>query len=238
MKRLIIPFLFFVLLGAGCSGCFDFGSKKEEQAPVSKSAIEQAFESSDSEFGSAATSVEDILVEPKRWDVDHIYSKKLAFDPPNGHWVYLSETEHNYWIVRGAAPQAGSEDPAESARASRIAVISPIQFSPSSFPTWDRFRVTMAQFMCVEGTSEQDLVGCLDEPKNVIAGKTVSGLPYEKFELDLVRKIDQQNLGRRIFIVVRLGQANDHGVLITLEKDDGIGPALELAKSMRIDVGE
>jgi hypothetical protein len=237
MKHLALPLLILILLGAGC---FGFGSKDDEPtSPPTKSAIEEAFETSESTFGDAATSSDNILIEPKKWDVDHVYSKHLAFEPPSGYWVYLSEVEHNYWLIPGTAPEQGSEDPAASILDSRVARIHPISFHPASFPTWERFKLTMAQFQCVEGTNEDDLVGCLDEPNNVITGKTVSGLPYEKFELQAVRKKDQAPQGWRTFIIVRLGEVNDHGVLITIEdEDEGIGPALELAKSMWIDVGE
>jgi hypothetical protein len=238
MKRLLIPLFFLILLGAGCSGCFGSGDDQAGSAPTA-SAIEQAFGEDDSTFGNAATSSDNILVEPKTWDVDHVYSKHLAFDPPSGYWVYLSEVEHTYWLVPGTPPEPGSEDPAGEIRETRVARMQPITFIPDSFPTWDRFQLTMAQFQCVEGSTEDNLVGCLDEPRNVITGKTVSGLPYEKFEIQAVRKKDQAPQGWRTFIVVRLGAANDHAVLFTIEDEQkGVGPALELAKSMWIDVGE
>jgi len=237
MKRFLIPLLSLALLGAGC---FGYGLKKEEPSSVpTQSVIEDAFEASTPTFGDAATSSDNILIEPKKWDVDHIYSKQLAFDAPSGYWVYLSEAERSYWLVPGAVPEQGSEDPAASIFAARAATIYPIRFYPENFPTWERFKLTMAQFQCVEGTTEDDLIGCQDEPRNVISGKTVSGLPYEKFELQAIRKKDQASQGWRTFIVVRLGETSDHGVLMTVKDENrGVGPALELAKSMWIDAGE
>ncbi|MBD3251863.1 hypothetical protein GF380_05445 [Candidatus Uhrbacteria bacterium] len=234
--RFLLILLTFVLLGAGC---FGFGKQNDAPGEPTAEAIEDAFEHSSTTFGMAPTNTDALLVEPPRWDVEEIYSKHIAFDPPAGYWVYLSEFDRSYWIVPGTPPDVGSEDPGPEIEASRIATMYPVNYDPESFPTWERFKLTMSQFQCVDGTGPEDIVGCLDEPLNVKRGKTVTGLPYESYTLQLIRKKDQAAMGVRKFIMVRMGEANSNGVLIVIDPEqDALGPALELATSMRVNIGE
>jgi hypothetical protein len=231
MKRLLIPLFLFVLLGAGC-----FGSGSDTKSPEA-SPVKKAFESGNSEFGNAATSSVAVS-EPKVWSADGIYSKQLTFDSPKGYWVYQSEMEHDYWLIPGEVPEPGSDDPANDIRDTRVATVYPLQFIPDSFPTWDRFKIAMAQFQCVEGTTEDNLIGCLSKPSGTVTGETISGLPYESFKLQVVRQKDQAPQGWQTYIVVRLGEENDHGVLIAVDDDAAMASVVQFAKSMRIDTGE
>lgn len=228
MKRLIIPFVFLTLLGAGC---FGFGSTDEPGSPPN-SVLEQAFESATTSFGEASTSTSGEGLNQKRYDVNEIFAKDVSFDPPAGHWVYFSEVERNYWLMEGEVPESGSGDPSEATRGSRVALIQTMTFT-EDYPTWDRFKFTMAQLSCLEGTTSENLIGCLDEPMDIISGKTVGGYTYEAFKLQRVRKVDQSFQGTRTFIMVRLGASSKHGILFVIEDGEALGVALELAKSMR-----
>lgn len=231
-NRFLIGSLLLALTVLG-AGCFGWGAKEEEQPEITKSVIEEAFEGNPDEFAVSSTDSEEPEA-PKRWDVEIIRSKKFAFDPPAGYWVYLSTQDHAYWLVKGTPPEEGSEDPLTSAFEHRVAVIQPLTWDEENFSTWTRFELTMAQFNCVEGTTEENLVGCLDEPLKVVEGRTIGNLPYKKFALQIVRKVDQAPRGTMAFIIVRQGDASDHGVLITVEDDVALGAALELAKSMHV----
>jgi hypothetical protein len=159
----------------------------------------------------------------------------VAFTAPKGYWVYSSANDLSYWLVKGAPPKPGSPDPMTSALEQRVAIIHPIVWDHDSFPTYERFITTMAQFDCVEGTTSENLVSCLDIHRHSTTGKTTSGLPFEAFSLDAIQKSDKASKGSRAFVAIRLGADNDSAILLTLTDQKVASVALDLAKSMRIE---
>ncbi len=198
--------------------------------------ITQAFQQATSTFGVASSTAPAPAPIPptKRWDVSVIELRHVGFTPPKGYWVYFSESDLSYWLVKGSPPKAGSPDPVASALKNRVAIIHTITWDHDSFPTWDRFVTTMAQFDCAEGTTSENLITCLDVHRNETNGKTVAGLLMESFSLKAVLQVGQAPKGLRAFVVVRLGPQNDDGLLITLTDQSAAGAASALAKTMRI----
>jgi len=236
LRRILIALAILTILAIGVAF---FIVKNDVKSPGNDTGEERpvlgAFESASPSFGDAATTAPSEPTDPLPWDVTWMRARKVGFTPPAGYWVYESELRGEFSLVPGSPPAPGSPDPADEVQHTRVASMIPVMRDAVSFPTWERFRLTMAQFQCASGTTDEDLVICLDKPKNAIAGKTQAGLPYEKFSLEAVRKIDQAPRGLRTFVMVRLGEANDSGVLISvLDETAGAAPALQLAKSMRI----
>lgn len=179
-----------------------------------------------------------VVVEPKKWDRTSTPTG-IAFDPPAGHWVYALESMRTHYVIPGAAPAVGSEDPGPTSVPRSIALFNDLQNDPKSFPSWEKFEITMAQYGCANGTTEDDFVTCTNKPTVISSGKTVGGFPYREFSLPVVLQKDKSPRGTKTFIVVRFGDKSDNGIMIVPIMDDASGkvPALELAKSMRIDDG-
>lgn len=230
LHRTIILACALSVLGAGC---FEL-RRIESQAPESQSAFDEALEGASSTFGESASTIETTPPEEKRWDVTRIAARKVDFVPSQGMWVYLAENTGQFYIVPGVAPTSGSPDPYEVAVGAAVATMYPVIWDPESFPTWERFALTMAQFACTSGTTDTDFVVCLDDKSQVLSGSTDAGLPYEKFALPSVRKLDQTPQGLRHYIVVRLGSDSEHGILVTVTKADYVGSVLSLAATMSI----
>jgi hypothetical protein len=196
--------------------------------------VASAFKEATSTFGVASSTTPAPIPPTKRWDVALIAARHVGFTPPKGYWVYYSEAELMYWLVKGTPPKPGSPDPYADALKKRVALIHVIVWQHDSFPTWERFATTMAQFDCAEGTTSDNLITCLDVHRSATSGKTAGGLPYESFSLNAVKQADQSSKGLRAFNVVRLGNANDYGILIAPTDQSAASAASALAKSMRI----
>jgi hypothetical protein len=230
MKKILLVAAAIAVLGAGCFEATE-PPKPEEQA---RTPFGEALENASGDFGEAATSVDATPPEEKRWDTTRIAPRHVTFAPPPGSWVYLAENTGQYYLVPGEAPAPGSPDPFEDVMKRQVASMYPVLRDESSFPNADRFMITMAQFACASGTTEADLVICLGEKKQVASGVSTGGLPYTAFALEAVRKQDQSPLGLRHFVMVWLGPASDHAVLITVTGTSRAG-AIGLAESMLIE---
>jgi hypothetical protein len=221
--------IFFVLRSKAPQG----GAPSRNAPPA---AIGEAFENASTTFGASdGTATSTPVAEPVRWDVKLIKSRHVAFTPPKGYWVYFSQSDFTYWLVKGTPPEAGSPDPVESAFANRVAVIHTAVWDHESFPDWERFETTMAQFDCAEGTTSDNLVTCLDARRNERKGATDAGLPLATFSLNAVLQKDQSPRGTRSYAAVRLGANNDNLILVTLTDQSAVSAANALAKSMRIE---
>lgn len=209
----VLPILLLcaVLTGAGCA--------KVSDAPVSPT-------SEDKTDVSNAT--------PKKWDRTVSFNG-VAFEAPAGHWVYADETTQTHYVIPGTPPAEGGKDPGPTSIPQSVVVFNPLQNDPNSFPTWERFELTMAQFSCASGSNVEDFLTCTDKPTKVQTGKTAGGLLYRQFTLPVVLQKDKSPRGSKTFIVVRLGANSQEGLLVSMLMDDDRStiPALELVKSMR-----
>jgi hypothetical protein len=237
LRNILIAVL---VLAVGASVFFALRSKAPQGGTSTRRAappaIGEALENASTTFGASdgtvATSTPE---EPKRWDVTLFKSRHVEFTPPSGYWVYFSQADLNYWLVKGKAPEPGSPDPVESAFANRVAVIHAAVWDHESFPDWERFETTMAQFDCAEGTASDNLVVCLNTRRNERKGTTSAGLPMATFTLNAVLQSDQSPRGTRSYAAVRLGKENDNLILVTLTDQSAAPVANALAKSMRIE---
>jgi len=196
----------------------------------------QAFSEASTTFGASDGTATTTPAEPTRWDATLIKSRHVAFTPPKGYWVYFNQGDLTYWLVKGDAPEPGSPDPVASAYEHRVAYIHAATWEHESFPTYERFETTMAQFDCAEGTSDENLTVCLSERKNERKGKTDVGLPMTTFALNAVLQQDQSPKGTRNFAIVRLGAENDNIIIVTATDQSEAAATNALAKSMRIQV--
>ncbi len=196
--------------------------------------VAQTLSNASTTFGNASTST--VPAAPARWDATVIASRHVAFTAPTGYWVYFAQNDLSYWLVKGTAPKPGSPDPIASALAHRVAIIHPSVWDHDSFPTYERFATTMAQFDCVSGVTANDLISCLDTRHQAVSGKTVAGLPFEAFSLEAIQKSNKASKGMRAFVVVRLGVENDNIILLTPTDQRAANAVLQLAKSMKISM--
>ena len=233
MKTFLLTLSFVSILGAGCADRF------KPAAQPQPSAIQQAFQSSTTTFGNATTSVSNATsTSPtaKNWAVMSIPWRHVGFTPPAKYWVYAVEGSQAFELVPGSVPAPGSPDPKIDVFTRRIAEFYPIQRDAASFPTWERFELTMAQFACASGDTDETFTSCTDKTTNASQGKTTAGLSYTKFTLPSYRKKDKAFMGNHTYFVVRLGSATEHAVLVTVVNEKtGVAPALSLVKSMKIE---
>ncbi len=231
-KTILLTAAVVVALGAGCADRF------KPSASQQPSVIQQAFQSSTTTFGNATSSVSQATsTSPtaKSWDVTSIPWRRVSFTPPAKYWVYAVEGSQAFELVPGVAPAPGSPDPKIDVFTRRVAEFYPIQRDPSSFPTWERFELTMAQFACASGDTDETFTTCTDTTSNVVHGKTTAGLLYTKFTLPSYRKKDKAFMGNHTYFVVRLGAATEHAVLVTVVNEKtGVAPSMTLVKSMLI----
>jgi hypothetical protein len=253
MTRTIIKTLLaasaLVLVGAGCMDRF----KPAEQPPVTemRKTIQEAFESTTSTLEAVATSttpsgtliapasVTTTLVAPPKvlvkWDVTGIPAAGVTFTPPAGYWVFNSNDRGQHYLVPGKAPAPGSANPSENAVKTAVAVFNILQRDSYSFPTWDRFELTMGEFACSDGNSPETLIECSDKMSNELRGKTNSGLSFHKFTLPAAKNIDNSPQGTRTYIMVRLGAASDNGLFVNVtDPAKGSTPALALVRSIKV----
>lgn len=240
MKKTLLLVALVVTLGTGCTDRFKTSAPRE---PV---AIQRAFESSTTTFGnaepalsgaegttvSAASSTTPLV----RWDTTSIPWARVTFTPPAKTWVYSADGSRAFQLVPGSAPAPGSPDPKIDVFTRRVAEFNAADRDTVSFPTWERFELTMAQFACASGDTDETFTTCTDKASNVYRGKTAVGLPYTKFTLPSYRKKDKAFMGNHTYFMVRLGAASDHGILVAvLNEKTGVTPAWSLVKSMRIE---
>ena len=226
----LIPFVSILLLGAGCFA----SNAPSSPEPVAEDLGDRFGQALASEAEAVvATGTEGLIAERERWDNDRIFSKRIRFEPPEGYWVYLSGAERRYWLVEGEAPEPGGEDPGPLALEHRVAALQPVTWDTRGFKTWEEFVSTMAQLSCLEGSTDEDLVGCNEDELRVVTGTTIGNYPYRKFSLQAVRRVDRASRGMRTYITVRLSDTSLDGVFATALTDEGVGPLLELVKSMR-----
>jgi hypothetical protein len=246
MKRTIVKTLLamsaLVLVGAGCMNRF----KPAPQPPVTemRKTIQEAFKSTTSTLGAAETSpipasVTTTLVEPSKelvkWDVTDIPAAHVTFAPPVGYWVFHSAERGQFYLVPGKVPALGSADPSENVLKTAVAAFSVLQRDPYSFPTWERFELTMGEFACSDGNSPETLIVCSDKTSNNLRGKTNSGLPFHKFTLPATKKIDQSSQGTRTYIMVRFGASSDNGLFVNVTNPAaGSTPALAFVRSIKV----
>jgi len=228
IPRLVVIAFTLAALGAGCF------ERTPAATPISPNDFGAALESATGTFGEAATTTDAMAAEAHRWDTTGMPELHVGFEAPEGFWVYQSDLYGDYSLVPGAVPEPGSEDPSERVMAKRAASFQGIQRDAVSFPDWERFTITSAQFICVSGTTDEDFILCLDEKLQVTSGKTEGGLSYEKFALQAVRKMDQAPRGLRTYVIVRLGDSSDHGVIFNVLDAAHVASTVKLAKSMRI----
>jgi hypothetical protein len=215
-----------VLFGAGCAG------KPQVASPID--ALPTAVTSTKPADKSATTSTADApSTTDKHWDRTETPTG-IAFVPPKGYWVYAVEETRTHYLIAGATPAVNSADPWPGAYGKAVASFGDLQNDPKSFPTWDGFTATMAQFACTSGTTEDDIVTCSNKPTNIVDGKTAGGFPYRQFSLPATLKKTGASRGVKNFIAVRFGDKSQDGVLFTILNQDGIAPALELTKTMKM----
>ena len=220
---LIVAGLSLSLIGAGCSG-----------APEPSSPLDQMPTAVTSTSGDATSTAHiPVKVESLRWDRVETPTG-IAFTPPKGYWVYTVEATRTHYIIAGATPVLNSADPWPGAYGKAVASFSDLQNDPASFPTWEGFTATMAQFACTSGSTEDDLVTCTNKPANSSSGTTVGGFPYQQFSLPATLKKTNASQGMKTYIAVRFGQKAQDGVLFTMLSPQGLEPALALAKTMKI----
>ena len=124
-NQIIVAFAFFALMGAGCADRF---KKSEPRVSPQKAAVEQAFKSSTSTFGEAATSTSPTATstaaeksKPVRWDQTEMPWRMVAFSPPAGYWVYSATGSQSFQLVPGKTPAPSYADPREGAMTERVA---------------------------------------------------------------------------------------------------------------------
>jgi hypothetical protein len=234
-----VPLLALTLMGAGCMD-------RLKPAPVPRGVqkqevIQGAFESSTSTLGVAATSTPaavtstaPVVEEPRSWNATVIRGRSVGFRAPSGYWVLHSESRGRYYLVPGTVPPPTAPDPSDEVQKTYVATIGDTEMDPVSFPSWERFELTMAQFACTHGTSTETLVICLDKPTNVINGLTDAGLRYKRYTLQSVQKKDQKPVGPETFFMVRLGAQSNYGILVHVTDPSGMRAATDLVESMRI----
>jgi hypothetical protein len=170
---------------------------------------------------------------PARWDRGHTQGG-VVFTPPKGYWVTAIDELRTSYLIAGHVPEPDSPDPRVSVIPGAVASLTDLQNDPKSFPSWERFEITMAQFGCASGTSDEDFVACGDAAKTVSTGKTAGGFTYRVFTLPLKHQKTGASRGSRTFIGVRLREDGDAGVLVSvLDTRRGTAPSLELVKSMK-----
>lgn len=183
--------------------------------------------------GGATSTAPAPKAEPTHWERTSTPGG-VAYTPPKGYWVTIIENLYTSYLIPGTAPAPGSPDPRATEVLKSVATFTELQNDPTSFPTWDRFVVTMAQFGCASGTSDADFVTCSDKKQDVSTGKTDGGLSYEKFSLPATLKKTGASRGVRTYIVVRLADNSNNGIMISVLDESKADAALELAKSMKI----
>lgn len=239
MKYSVITLAFLAVLGAGCADRF---KPSETKTSPQKVAVEQAFKSSTSTFGEAATSTPPAATstvaekpEPVRWDQTEVAWRFVTFSPPIGYWVYSATGSQSFQLVPGKTPAPSYTDPRAEAMLKRVAEFYAVDRDPISFPTWERFELTMAQFACASGDTDETFAACSDKAGNVVRGKTDAGLPYSKFTLPSYRKKDKAFMGNHTYFMVRLGADSDNAILlVVLNEKTGASPAWGLVKSMKM----
>ncbi|HWQ99751.1 MAG TPA: hypothetical protein VN397_02785 [Candidatus Methylomirabilis sp.] len=232
-KTLLLTAAVVVALGAGCADRF------KPAAQPQSSAIQQAFQSSTTTFGNVTTTASPSSVTSTkpvvRWDKTEIPWRRVGFTPPTGYWAYSAQGSQAFEIVPGLAPAPGSPDPKIDVFTRRVAEFYTIERDKESFPTWERFELTMAQFACASGDTDETFVTCTDKAANVTRGTLADSLTYVKFTLPSFRKKDKAPMGNHTYFVVRLGPASDHGILVAvLNEKTGVSPTWSLVKSMRM----
>jgi hypothetical protein len=244
MTRTIIKTLIaasaLVLVGAGCMDRL----KPRQEAPVTemRKTIQEAFKSTTSTFGApTSTPVTEAPSQisppekPERWDISEVPAAKTTFVPPAGYWVFHSNERAQFYLVPGTPPAPGSPDPSENAINTSVATFNFVSRDPESFPTWERYELTMGQFACSDGNSKETLIVCTDKTSNDMVGKTNSGLPFHEFTIPAAKKIDNSPQGTRTFIMVRFGASSDKGLFVNVTKAaPGSAPALEFVKSIKV----
>lgn len=232
-KTFLLTTALLVLLGAGCTDRF----RKPEA--VTSGAVKQAFEQATSTFGEAATSTSaatSTAAVPVRWERTEISSRNVSFAPPSGYWVFSSEERGQYYLVPGKPPAQDSPDPSADVLKRQVAEFYPVERNAESFPTWERFELTMAQFACASGDTDETFTSCTDKTIGLVRGKTAAGLPYVKFTLPSYRKQGRAFMGNHTYFMVRLGNASDHAVFVSvLNEKTGVAPAWTLVRNMRIE---
>jgi hypothetical protein len=214
MKRLLIILSIATFIGAGCG--------KPTTVSETPSVIGG---------GTQATTTTEVVKDPTRWDRTETPGG-WKFTPPNGYWVASIEPLRTLYLIPGVTPKPDSEDPRPTEVPKAIATMTELQNDPTSFPTWERFTVTMAQFGCASGTSEADFVTCSDKKTNVSTGKTAGGFPYEKFSLPATLKKTGASRGLRTFIAIHLADGSNDGIMLSVLNESKASVALDLATSI------
>jgi len=150
---------------------------------------------------------------PAQWAWDDMPWRLTDFVVPRGHWVYFSRWNREFLVIPGTALPEGAPAPDEDALyAQAVVIFNDAYFDQESFSSWERFSLTMAEFGCARGTSEEDYVLCDATPVRQSSGNTPVG-PYTSFSLSKRAYATQASLGFAPFTMVRLGQEGLFGIL-------------------------
>lgn len=172
------------------------------------------------------------VAEPKRWDRTETPTG-IKFTVPKGYWVAVIENTRTHYLIPGEPPEPGSPDPRPEAVPRAVASIADLQNDPVSFPTWEGFELTAAQFSCTTGTTPEDFTVCRDTPKSMTTGRTEGDFPYRKFSLPRVLQSTGASRGTQTFISVQFGDGSNDGMLVAILDDRHAATILEFTKSLR-----
>ena len=172
---------------------------------------------------------------PLQWAWVDIPWRSSRFTPPPGHWVYFARWKREFLILPGEPLPLGAPAPDEEALYNQAAVIiTEAYFDQQSFSSWEEMELTMAEFACARGTTEEDFTLCRREPSGSVQGMNPFGLPYRSFILPKVSYQTKESLGVAPFTVVRLGP-NGTFALVFYAVDPVRGPSLMRAMAQSLE---
>lgn len=214
-----VGLLAIALLGAGCWG----------NAPAAPT--QTSDEVLNTPTPTTTEEMHPVVVEPKQWARTSTPTG-IGFTVPRGYWVAVVEELRMHYLIPGPAPEPGSKDPRPEAIPRAVATFSDLQSDPVSFPTWDSFVYTMAQFSCSSGDAEDALETCTDKRQNVSTGITSGEFPYKKFTLPRILRSTKAARGTTTFFGVEYGEGSIDGLLVTVRDDKHLKAITEMVNSL------
>lgn len=151
---------------------------------------------------------------PVQWAWEEMPWRLLAFEVPQGHWVYFSRWNREMLVIPGEPLPLGAPAPDEDALyAEAVLIFNDVFFNKDDFETWEGFARTMAEFGCARGTGEEDYELCGSQVIQETRGTSPVG-PWYGFKLPKRQYATQASLGFVSFRMVRLGfQEGPYSVL-------------------------
>ncbi len=213
--RLLMLSAAFVLIGAGCGT--PPAEPMDPAVPITPSSTERGVQESRT-----------------TWAATRIPLRGIVFTPPQGYWVYFYESANMYLLVPGEPPSPDAPDPKDVVVEQAVGSFAEIRTDPASFPTWERFELTVAQFSCPEISTPEDPLACTDQA-TIIASDVDRDMPYRAFSLPLQNRDTGVRRGSRTFVVLRQSRQSDFGFFFRIPDPKNLPAILALVRSMRVE---